>query len=126
MMDEKEVLKILKEADHERVEGYMHMFDRVLLYTLAANIMPDEALKGTISLWDRVIKKTIDIDARKQTDFLEGTVMGRAAKFKRMPDGEEIRLRHLRQWTIAKSIIAGNLHQHQIDNDDGEPNFEPE
>lgn len=123
-MDNKEILKILKEADHERVEGYMHMFDRVLLYTLAANTMPEEALRGTIDLWNKVVKKTIDLDANRQTNFLEGTISGRTAKFKRMPDGEEIRLRHLRQWKIAKDIISANLHQ--IDSDEGEVNFEPE
>ena len=125
-MDNKEILKILKEADHDRVESYMHMFDRVLLYTLAANTMPEEVLRGTIQLWDKVVKRTIDLDAGRQTEFLEGTISGRTAKFKRMPDGEEIRLRHLRQWKIAKDIISANLHQHQIDSDEGEINFEPE
>jgi len=42
---DKRLQKILKEADQDRVEGYMHMFDRVLLYTLAANTMPSSTLK---------------------------------------------------------------------------------
>lgn len=108
-MNLKEIKEMLEQADPQRVEGYLNMFDRVLLYTLAVNTMPKEALDGTMSMWDQVVKRTIDIDATKRTNYLESTTVGRAAKIKNEPDGEDFRLFCLKQWEIAKTLITANL-----------------
>ena len=115
---DKRLQKILKEADQDRVEGYMHMFDRVLLYTLAANTMPSSTLKNTVELWDKVIKNSIDFDAVKRTDLLENSTIGRAAKLNNEPDGESLRLHYLKQWKIAREIIAANLQTDSEDDGD--------
>jgi len=109
-MTEKEVQKLIENADHERVEAYMHMFDRVLLYTLAANVMSKDAIKSTMDLWDMVVKKGIDMDATKRTNYLEGTTIGRAAKIRQEYDGEDVRNHCLQQCRIARAVISANLH----------------
>jgi len=107
---EREIRKLIESADHERVEAYMHMFDRVLLYTMAANMMPKDAINSTVDLWDTVVKKGIDMDATKRTNFLEGTTLGRAAKLRREYDGEDMRNHCLQQWRVARDVISTNLH----------------
>ena len=127
---EREVRKLVENADHERVEAYMHMFDRVLLYTLAANMMPKDAIKGTVDLWDTVVRKGIDMDASKRTNFLEGTTLGRAAKLRKEYDGEDVRNHCIEQWRIARNVISANLHNNDIKNTDenneefNDPEFE--
>ena len=113
----KKTEETLKDADFERVEGYMHMFDRVLLYTMAANNLSQKTLDATIKFWDVVIKKTIDLDATQRTDFLEKTLHGRTAKLRDEPDGEDIRLHSLKQWKIAKQVIENNLRKLESDSD---------
>jgi len=122
---DKKLQKLLKGADQERVEGYMHMFDRVLLYTLAANMMPSKSLDDTIGLWDKVVKKSIDFDATKRTEFMEETVLGRASKLKDEIDGESLRLYYLKQWKVAREIIAANLQREDEDDnsDDSDDDF---
>lgn len=112
-----EIKALLDGADHERVEAYMNMFDRVLLYTLAANLMPKPAVDGTLGLWDRVVKRTIDLDATKRTEILESTVGGRAAKYRNEADGEELRLHALKQWEIARTLITTNLRYSELPDD---------
>ncbi len=123
---EREVRKLIENADHERVEAYMHMFDRVLLYTLAVNMMPKDAIRGTVDLWDTVVKKGIDMDASKRTNFLEGTTLGRAAKLRQEHDGEDVRNHCLQQWRIARDVISANLHNKNEDNEDQGEIDEPE
>lgn len=115
---DKRLHKILKEADQDRVEGYMNMFDRVLLYTLATNTMPSDALKETIELWDKVVKNSINFDAIKRTNTLENSTIGRAAKLHKEPDGECLRLHYLKQWKIARKLIVANLQSESEDDVD--------
>ena len=76
-------------SDHDKLDSYMKMYDRILLYTIAANLMPKESIDETIRLWEQVIKKTIDGEATLRTKFMESTPTGRVAKLRQEPDGEE-------------------------------------
>lgn len=114
-MDSKAIIKNIQSADAERIEAFLRMFDRILLYTIAANSMPNDMLNATISLWEQVVKKSIDIDANKRTTFLESTPTGRAMKLNEEPDGEDLRLHWLKQWDIAKSVITSNLLKRESD-----------
>lgn len=109
------IIELMKDADRERVEGYVSMFDKILLYTIASNLMPKETLIDTVGLWNQVIKKTIDIDSTNRTNYLEGTIKGRASKMKNEPDGEDFRMHFLRQLDIARQTIET---QFQLDDDD--------
>ena len=106
---EKEIHQELSSADQERLEAYMRMFDRILLYTMAANAMPPEAIDKTINLWDKTIKKMINMDSKTRTNFLESTTQGRLSKFHKEPDGEDLRLYLLKTWKIARKIVTANL-----------------
>ena len=99
----------LENADHARIEAYLRMLDRILIYNLAVNVMPDEALKGILCLWDKVVKKSIDADATSRTEYLEETSSGRAAKYRSEPDGESLRLHCLKQWKLARQVVDTNL-----------------
>ncbi len=110
-MTGKELQKQLETADIEKVGQYMKMFDRILLCTLAVNTMPKEAILGTINIWEKVIKKTINSDVMSRTEFLESTPEGRRAKYDNEPDGEDLRLHFLKQCDIAKNVIYSNLAQ---------------
>lgn len=104
-----QLMELLDSADPARINGYMNMFDRVLLYTMAANMLPKEAIESTINLWSKIVKKTIDIDATRRTKFLESTANGRAAKLSKEPDGEDIRLHFLKQLDIAHQAITSQF-----------------
>jgi len=93
----------------ERVNGYMQMFDRILLYTLAKNTIPQEIIDETIDLWNLAVRKGIDMDASNRTQFLESTQAGRVAKLQKEPDGESVRLHNTHQLKIAQEIISSNL-----------------
>lgn len=113
-MSPEEIHKQLKEADMEKLDQLMKMYDRILLYNLAANVMPQPILHDTIKLWDKVVKKTINEDASKRTDLLESSIVGRRAKYAKMPDGEMVRLEALKQWSIARNVILANLQKPDI------------
>lgn len=110
-MTGEELQEQLQDADVERIGKYMEMFDRILLYTVAVNTMPKEALQGTVTLWEKVIKRGINGESQKRTEFLQGTRRGRRARYERQPDGEDLRLGCLKQYDIAKDIILSNLRQ---------------
>ena len=100
----------LDKADPERLEGYMRMFDRILLYNLAANMMPPDAMDDVIDFWEKAVKKTIDIDCQKFTQFLQSTPQGRLASITgEQLDGEDMRLRFLGAFDLAHEIIASNV-----------------
>lgn len=114
---ERNLRELVEKADHDRVEAYIGLFDRILLYNIASKIVPKESLEQSIRVWDMIIKKGIDSDVVKRTNFLEETVIGRASKFQDEPDGEEFRLHCLKQIDIAKSVIENNLKIEEQDND---------
>jgi hypothetical protein len=118
-MTEKEAKKLISDPkiDFDRIDGYIRMFDRILLYTMAVNLMPKEALDTVMTQWEQIVKKTIDIDAVNRTNFIEGTKLGRLAKYKKEPDGEEVRLSHLKHWKTAKDIVSSNLLANYKDDD---------
>jgi len=123
-MTGKELQKQLEDADMERIGKYTDMFDRILLYTLAVNSMPKAALEGTVDLWEKVVKRGIDGECSRRTDFLEGTRLGRRAKYEKQPDGESMRLEHLKQCAIAKNVIKSNMSQGPPSEENHEENEE--
>lgn len=105
----KKIQEEVANSDAERIEVYLKMLDRILLHTLVANTMPKEVLTDVIDLWDKVIKKGIDMESSRKTNFLESTSLGRLAKYKGEGDGEEHRLHCLKQMEVAKKIINNNF-----------------
>jgi hypothetical protein len=106
---EKQIKTKIRNTDQERVEGYLRMLDRILLYNMAVNSMPPEVLQGIVQLWDKIVHKSIDLDASMRTQFLEGTKLGRTAKLQNEPDGEALRMHCLDQWKLARSVLESNL-----------------
>lgn len=107
----------ISEADPERLNGYMSMFDRLLLYNLAVGSMPPEIIDQLITKWAQTIKSTIDTEAQHRTHFLESTPQGRIAKKQEQPDGEDIRLLFLATLDTAKQIVTRNLQRDEDDID---------
>ena len=105
---------------HNRLQEYVHVFDRILLYTLAVNTMPSEFINNTIKIWDEAIKKSINLDATARTEILESTPLGRVIKLREEEDGETVRLRNLEQWKAAKDIIMSNLNREDEETSDTE------
>ena len=122
-INKKELQKRLEQADMENIGKFMKMFDKMLLYTIAVNFLPQEAIHGTVDLWDKIIKKGINEDANNRTTFMETTQPGRLALYKKEPDGEDLRLHFLEQWKLAREVILNNLSKDEI-SDDSEDMFE--
>ena len=116
-MTGKDLIKQINEADVEKIGQYMKIFDRILLYTIAVNSIPKEALDETFKLWDHIVKNGIDEDANKRTNFME-SYEGRKSKYQKEPDGEDLRLFCLKQYEIARNIIKSNLSQKEKKDDD--------
>jgi hypothetical protein len=116
-MTGKDLIKQINEADVEKIGQYMKIFDRILLYTIAVNSIPKEALDATFKLWDHIVKNGIDEDANKRTNFME-SYEGRKSKYQKEPDGEDLRLFCLKQYEIARNIIKSNLSKKEKDEDD--------
>ena len=88
MMNEfsNEMQKRIAESDPDRLNGYIDVFDRLLLYNLAVNSMPSEMLEMLVGQWDKTIKVTIGTESLHRTHFLESTPQGRLAKKQQQPD----------------------------------------
>ena len=124
-MDTKEINKRISEVNPNRLEVYQKMFDRILLYNLAANVMPQKEIDRAIKWVDRIVKKTIDVDSENRTNYLQSTKEGRLARISEEPDGEDLRLEFLKTWAIAKDIITSNLKsQSDEDEDDYELDYD--
>ncbi len=104
-----EIQQAIAKADPERLNGYIEMFDRLLLYDLAVISLPRERLEFMMGKWEELIKYAINTESCLRTDFLESTPQGRIAKMEKQPDGEEMRLLFLHTLNTAKTIIAKNL-----------------
>lgn len=116
--------KRISEADPDRLNGYIDMFDRLLLYNLAVGTMPPEVIDEMIEKWEQTLKSTIDTEAKHRTHFLESTPQGRLAKKQQQPDGEDIRLLFLETLDTAKQIVTRNLQRNEDNIDfDGSPEF---
>ena len=126
-MNGKELQKKLNKptTDMPRVANYMKMFDRVLLYNIAVNAMPKEALEETINIWEKTVKRGINDEAANRNEFLESSRSGRKAKYCQEPDGEDIMLNLLHQCNIAKEVIQANLKQNPVE-EEGEDNEDNE
>lgn len=123
-MNKKSMHKKISEADPERLNGYIGMFDRLLLYNLAVGSMPAEILDEMIEKWAQTIKSTIDTEAQHRTHFLESTPQGRLAKKQDQPDGESLRLLFLDTLSTAKQIVVRNLQRNEDDIDfESDPEF---
>ncbi len=107
----KELNELLKDSDIQQVGQYMKQFDRMLLYTMAVNSMPRIGIDKTIDLFETVVKRNVDSDAKKRTMFLESTIEGRRAKYNNEPDGEALRIHCLKQLDVAREVITSNLFQ---------------
>lgn len=116
----KDIHKKISEADPDRLNGYIDMFDRLLLYNLAVGSMPPEILDDMIKKWARTIKDTINAEVKHRTHFLESTPQGRLAKKQQQPDGEDLRLLFLNTLDTAKQIVARNLQRNDGDDSDFE------
>lgn len=93
----------------ERLEGYHHMFDRLLLYTLGAQLISPDQVDKIIRNADKIIKKTIDIDSQKRTTWMYTTKEGRKARYDGEFDGEDLRLHYLHTWNVVKEVVKANL-----------------
>lgn len=109
MKNRKKRIVTKNNSDGERVEGYLRMLDRILLYNMAVNTLPPQVLKGIVKLWDTVVLKSIDMDATMRTEYMEATKLGRIAKLQEEPDGEDLRLHCLEQLSIAREVVENNL-----------------
>jgi hypothetical protein len=125
-VDIKDILKLMEDVDQERLEAYLRMFDRILLYVLAANVMPSEAVDNTVDLWNKTIKKTIEVDVNSRTEHMEFTPMGRLARMREEPDGEQLRLDCVKAWKMARDLITIKLKEEQgnSDPDEDEDHFD--
>lgn len=109
----------MTEIDPERMGGYIDMFDRLLLYTMAVQIMPPEILEKLLKKWEHIIKTTIDMESNIRTTYLEETAHGRFETKHERPDGEELRLNNLKTLNMAKLILDNNLQSpEEEENDD--------
>ena len=120
-MDVQDLFDRIAEVNPERLEAYHRMFDRILLYTLASNVIPQDRIDHIIKLADRIVKKTIDTDSNKQTNYLHGSKDGRQTRMESQIndneyDGEALRLDYLKTWALVKDIVKGNM-QRPLDND---------
>ncbi len=120
----KNIHEKISQADPDRLSGYIDMFDRLLLYNLAAGSMPPEILDEMIEKWARTIKDTINTEAQHRTHFLESTPQGRLAKKQQQPDGEDLRLLFLGTLDTAKQIVTRNLQRNDEDDSDFESSTE--
>jgi len=110
-----EIQKRIAESDPERLNGYIGMFDRLLLYNLAVGSMPSELIDELIEKWEQTIKTTIDAESKHRTNYLESTPQGRLAKKQKQPDGEDVRLIFLNTLSTAKQIVTRNLQRDESD-----------
>lgn len=100
----------LAKVDTDRLEGYMRMFDRTLLYNLAASVMSKDDIQPILDMWKKTVRKTIDIDCQRFTEFLQKTPQGRLTSMVgNQPDGEDMRLKFLETFDLAHQIVTGNL-----------------
>lgn len=111
----KELKKLIEQSDHEKVEAYLHMFDRILLGVIASHLVPEELVNYSLELWEKVIKGGINSESVRRTNFLEETITGRSAKYRKEPDGEEYRLHCLKQLDVAYSLIENNIKKDSED-----------
>ena len=107
----------ISESDTEHLSGYIDMFDRLLLYTMAMNSTPSEVIDELLEKWEETIKYTINAEAQMRTDFMQSTPQGRLACKQDQPDGEALRLLYLNTLNAAKEIVSKNLHRGQSDAD---------
>jgi hypothetical protein len=110
-----EIQKMIAASDPDRLNGYMDMFDRLLLYNLAVGTIPPETLDELIQKWEQTIKGMIDTESKHRTHFLESTPQGRLAKKHKQPDGEDLRLLFLTTLNTAKQIVTRNLQRTEDD-----------
>jgi len=103
------MMERISKADPKQLEGFIRMFDRVLLYSMASSMFDDDQIEACIGSWTKLIKNIINEDAKRQTELLEGSPSGRLAKYMNQPDGEDVRLWSLRTHKLAEDIIRGNI-----------------
>jgi len=108
---QKELISKAQNVDQTRLDAYMRMFDRVLLFIVAAKTMQREELNRAMDTWDMLVRRSIDSDVQSRTNILEGTPMGRVAKLKQEEDGEEYRLDSLEILGIAHGLISRKLKE---------------
>ena len=113
-----EIKQRIAETDPGRLNGYIDMFDRLLLYNMASSILPPEAIEEMLIRWEQAVKAAINTESCMRTHFLESTPQGRMAKRQKQPDGEDFRQVFSHTLDTAKLILSQNL-QH-----DDEDNFE--
>lgn len=114
LINPQNLLRRIAEVNPERLEAYYRMLDRIILYSLAAHIIPPDAIDTILGIADKVVKKTIDTDSNRQNTFLHENKSGRQARLASQLadhkyDGEAIRLEYLKTWELVKEIAKANL-----------------
>ena len=115
----KKLMEEMGKINPERIECYLKMYDRLMLYALAANLAPKEVLMELLKNCETLVKKGIDMESRYRTNFLESTPEGRLAKLQHEPDGESLRLESVKTWNLAKEIITANLESFSQPSEEG-------
>ena len=110
-----DIQKQIAESEPDRLNGYMGLFDRLLLYNLAVGSMPSEILDELLEKWEQTVKNSIDAETKHRTNFLESTPQGRLARKHKQPDGEDMRLLFLSTLNTAKQIVSRNLQRNESD-----------
>lgn len=108
------LLKQLEESDPIQVETYLKLMDRILIYNMAANLLPDEAIDKLVALWEKATINNINEECLKRTEDIETTKNGRLAKYRNEPDGEDFRLFYMKNWNVAKEVVDANLRNPEI------------
>lgn len=119
----KKLGKQISKTDPGRLNAYLDLFDKILLYNLAANMLPPNAIDEIIKKWEENIRISINSESTMRTDFLESSIEGRLAKKSNQPDGEQLRLNFLETLDVARNILLRNLKHEKDGFDYQDPNF---
>ena len=103
--------KKIDKSNQIRLETYIRLYDRMILYNLAAQILPKETINDTLDFWDKAIKRHIDDNVQNRTKVLESTNYGRLLQMLHEPDGEDLRLQCLDTWRTAREVIEKGFTQ---------------
>lgn len=117
------IKKSLRGANREKLDTYLKFFDRILLYNMAANLLPNEAKEDVMQMWTERMKDIIDDECNGFTTYLQETPHGRVVSMlPEQNDGEDMRLSFLKTLNLADDIIRTNLFAsaHDEDDDGGE------
>ena len=115
--------KKLAKADKDKIDTHLKYFDRILLFNMAAHLLPVEARQEIVNMWQERMKDVIDEECNLFTTYLQETPHGRTVSMlPQQEDGEDMRLNFLEALDVANEIVGSNLFAgNQMDEgEDGE------